>query len=733
MKKLTLVLFLLGCSSTTKTPVQTRYIGENGDPSPVLTFLQQGTALGLTRSNEPPSASSCPQPAQGTLAYGTFLADFDGDGDVDVYGVNHGQACHRSGLWMNTLNSSFGQNLFTVGVLPAQQHPANLGLSNEIRFVGDISGDGLPDIYFLSWSGGGVYCANRGNAIHADWTGPSFACYSVWEPRSFGDVNGDGKPDMLTIDTSSGSSDLTYRSGSTHTFPMLWRLNNGNENPRTWPTQVVTPLITGVDPLVFDSLEFCDLNRDGIPDKVTGIPTSSRGPYLTSTAGTQVWIGQQDGSYALQNASGVENVTLPFVRVEDVNGDGCVDLGADVTVYKDNQSWWLQNKVGGSCAVTFTQTARTAISPHPGARRYTADMDNDGLPDKVVLNHVGFGNGDNVPHGINIYRRLPGGTYASIAPSQHLANITGTQGYEFYADQVDIGDWNADGKLDMVGAGQWTIAGTDNGFALWTSQLATSNKWLKVELPTVGGFFGGVVTIEIFDAGHVGEPDFIVTPTKVMRTGRVWPTMKHHFGVGRRDNVDVRVTFADGRQSVVLNQPTNAIVSVTPEAANQDPVAAMSATPNPTVAGTEIIFSASQSSDVDGVLTGYAWNFGDGAIGGGVATSHAYPTAGVYTVTLTVTDDDGAQDSVSLNVTVSPPDTTPPSVSANTFVITPSVSDDTQIASVTWGVDGQETVYSSPPYTLTCSMPQGTHIIYLRACDTSNNCTQSAATVIDVQ
>jgi hypothetical protein len=732
MKKLTLVMFLLGCTSA-KTSVQTRYIGENGDPSPVLTFIQQGTALGLIRSNEPPSASSIPQPAQGTLAYGTFLADFDGDGDVDVYGVNHGQAAHRSGLWMNIHNSSFGQNLFTVGVLPAQQHPANLGLSNEIRFVGDISGDGLPDIYFLNWSGGGVYCANRGSAIHADWTGPSFACYSVWEPRSFGDVNGDGKPDMLTIDTSSGTSDLTYRAGSLHTFPMLWRLNNGNENPRTWPTQAVTPLITGVDPAVFDSLEFCDLNRDGIPDKVTGIPTSNRGPYLTSTGGTQVWIGLGDGSYALQDASGVENVTLPFVRVEDVNGDGCVDLGADITVYKDNQSWWLQNKVGTFCAVTFTQTARTAISPYPGARRYTADMDNDGLPDKVVLNHVGFGNGDNVPHGINVFRRQLNGTYVNTTPSQHGANITGTQGYEFYADQVDPGDWNNDGRIDLAGAGQWSIAGTDQGYALWTSQLVTTNKWLKVELPTVGGFFSGVVTIEIFDTGHMGDSDFAVTPTKVMRAGRVWPSMKHHFGVGRRDSVDVKVTFADGRQSVVVGAVTNTTVTITPETVNQPPEAVMTATPIPVVLGQPVSFSASQSSDIDGVVAGYEWVFGDGAIGGGVTESHTYAATGTYAVTLTVTDDDGATDSVTTTVTVEPPDTTPPTVSANSYVITASVSDDTGIASVTWVLDGVETVMSAPPYALTCSLPTGTHILYLRACDTSNNCTQSAATVIDVQ
>jgi hypothetical protein len=49
-------------------------------------------------------------------------------------------------------------------------------------------------------------------------------------------------------------------------------------------------------------------------------------------------------------------------------------------------------------------------------------------------------------------------------------------------------------------------------------------------------------------------------------------------------------------------------------------------------------FDASASSD-DGQIVSYSWDFGDGASGTGVRASHAFPRAGIYQVTLTVTND----------------------------------------------------------------------------------------------
>jgi YVTN family beta-propeller protein len=74
---------------------------------------------------------------------------------------------------------------------------------------------------------------------------------------------------------------------------------------------------------------------------------------------------------------------------------------------------------------------------------------------------------------------------------------------------------------------------------------------------------------------------------------------------------------------------------------SQGPTAAFSSSPQPT--GSASGFDGSSSSDTDGTVARYDWDFGDGTVvpNGGAAPTHTYASAGSFTVKLTVTDDGG--------------------------------------------------------------------------------------------
>src|SRR6185503_4447767 len=153
--------------------------------------------------------------------------------------------------------------------------------------------------------------------------------------------NGDGKIDVLTLDSTDFDAYTAYYS---HTATYLWRLNNGDPNIQNWPTTRDFLGLRVTDPGAV-AAPFVDLDNDGIPDKIVGIPRppDDRGPYATATAGHQVFLGQASGTYALKTGTGLEGVTERITRIEDVKDDGCLDIGTDATGYRDNQNWYVQN------------------------------------------------------------------------------------------------------------------------------------------------------------------------------------------------------------------------------------------------------------------------------------------------------------------------------------------------------------------------------------------------------
>jgi PKD repeat protein len=86
------------------------------------------------------------------------------------------------------------------------------------------------------------------------------------------------------------------------------------------------------------------------------------------------------------------------------------------------------------------------------------------------------------------------------------------------------------------------------------------------------------------------------------------------------------------------------------------PTARLSANPTSGEAPLLVSFNASASSDQDGEIASYRWDFGDGSsIGFGISIEHTYLLEGKYTVILAVTDNDSLKNSNSLQISVTAP------------------------------------------------------------------------------
>ncbi|WP_312674309.1 PKD domain-containing protein [Microbacterium sp.] len=94
----------------------------------------------------------------------------------------------------------------------------------------------------------------------------------------------------------------------------------------------------------------------------------------------------------------------------------------------------------------------------------------------------------------------------------------------------------------------------------------------------------------------------------------------------------VKLTVTDSQS--LMGSVTKSVVV---QGANTPPTASFTLS----ASGLTVSADASASTDADGTIRSYRWDWGDGTTGEGASTTHTYATPGTRTVTLTVTDDVG--------------------------------------------------------------------------------------------
>lgn len=294
------------------------------------------------------------------------------------------------------------------------------------------------------------------------------------------------------------------------------------------------------------------------------------------------------------------------------------------------------------------------LTPVPGAElTRTAGVNPIGIavaPDgrHLYVTHYGSGTLAGFSIGANgALTALPGSPWSARGAGPTGIAVTPDGKYlytqDFYTSTVSGFAIGADGVPAPLPQQRVRTGGT---FPLYL-EISRDGRFVYVpNLLTGATLQGGVSTFRIGDAGALVRLADRPAPTGGLLSQAmvIAPDMRTMY-VANRGSGDVSrlavaadgsVRRTGGRTSIGAASPGYQGLAITPD---QSPVAMVSAE----VDGATVRLSGAGSTDPDGRITRYDWDFGDGtsADDGGAAPVHTYARAGSFTVRLTVTDDEG--------------------------------------------------------------------------------------------
>jgi hypothetical protein len=363
------------------------------------------------------------------------LADINGDGSPDLLVVDASTAR----VMLGNGDGTFGPAIQTALV-------AGLGSARRDQGVvaGDFNNDGHLDLAIANGlNGTGITIAmGTGDGTFQSAPKPGGPPPSTdWRDVVTGDFNGDGKQDIAGR-AANGQWWVSLSNGTSFSAPQLWD---------TWSTGT-----TWLD------VHTGDFNGDGKTD-IVGRASNGQWWVALSTGSSfndQLWDTWSSG------------VTWADVKVGDFNGDGKADIAGR---YLQGGTWWVGLSTGSGFNTTqwaAWSTGGTWVDVNVG------DFNGDGKADIVG-------------------RALENGQwYVGLSNGSTGFNTTLWDTWSTGATWVDVkvGDFNGDGKADIVGRalenGQWYV-GLSNGATGFNTSLwetwSTAATWVDVR---VGDFNG---------------------------------------------------------------------------------------------------------------------------------------------------------------------------------------------------------------------------------------------------
>jgi PKD repeat protein len=378
-------------------------------------------------------------------------------------------------------------------------------------------------------------------------------------------------------------------------------------------------------------------------------------------------LGETAGSTAY-NLGGATDMTLGSAVTKGADGALAGD-GDDAFTFSNSTASFASTRTATAAPQTFTVEAWFRTTSNTGGRIVGFGNSTTGTStsyDRLVY----LDTSGRVNFGVN-----PGAQRVVTSPSayndgqwHHVAASLGAHGMVLHVDGKQVaaradttsarafsGYWRI--GADNVWSGAKTFTGSIDEVAIYPTVLSAEQVAAHVAVARTGTAANVAPTADFTSTATHLDAAFDAsgsTDTDGTIASYAWDfgdgatgsgaTATHAYRAAGTYQVQLTVTDDDGAAS-----RRSATVSVTAPPPNVAPTADFSVAG----AGRTGSFDASSSTDADGTLATYAWDFGDGSTGTGVRASHEYAEDGTYTVTLTVTDDDGATATAERGLTVS--------------------------------------------------------------------------------
>ncbi len=415
-----------------------------------------------------------------TMGSGAAFLDYDGDGDLDAYLVQSGflpdeRPPDNPG---GSLYENIGDGEFT-DVTEAAGVANDLGYGMGIA-VADYDNDGDQDIYITNY-GPNVFYRNDGDGSFTDITEAAGVGDDRWgASAAFLDYDSDGLLDLFVVNYLVAPLDMTPCRNADNPDLLEYchpRLYEGvgdvlyrNNGDGTFAD--VSEAAGVVNPLEGRGLgvAIADYNNDGRPDIYVANDTTRNFLYENDGDGTFTDV-------SLLAGCGYNGMGLPEggmgVDFGDVDDDGWLDL---ISVHSTTETNTLyRNLQGFFMDATAAASVGASTLPMTAFGTDFADFDNDGVLDLFVVNgHVQdviamLNDAYTYPQRDQLFRGVGGGVFEDVS------NSSGTYFDERHVGRgAAFGDYDDDGDVDVL------VSNSNQPAVLLRNDGGSESGWLRV-------------------------------------------------------------------------------------------------------------------------------------------------------------------------------------------------------------------------------------------------------------